>query len=109
MEELAWSAGFIDGEGTFGVQRQSGRKDIMYLQATQVDRRVLDRLRDAMGLGKVYGPYQYNRPGYRNNKPYFYYRLTGDEKVVSAAKMLWPYLSEVKRLQFIEANTRMGG
>lgn len=97
-EELAWAAGFIDGEATFGWQRQKGKKPIFYLQAGQVNRYVLDRLQSALGSGKVYGPY---KPRRKNDQPYHYFRLTGNEKVVDAVLVLWEWLSPVKRAQVI--------
>lgn len=95
-EELAWAAGFIDGEGSFGVQRNPGRKKLLYLQASQCDRRVLDRLQSALGLGKVYGPYQGRRKGHNS---YYYFRLTGPN-THEAARKIWPWLSEVKKEQY---------
>ena len=95
--ELAWCAGFIDGEGTFGIQRQKGRKsEIPYIQAGQVDRRVLDRFRSAVGVGKVYGPYAPRHPGH---SPYCYYRATGAEPTRQVYELLAPYLSEAKQEQ----------
>ena len=97
--DLAWAAGFIDGEGTFGVQRQGGKKDIPYLQASQVDRQVLDRLASIIQNGKVYGPYTSKNP---KDRPYYYYRLTGIRKTIEAGLLLLPYLSEIKHAQFNE-------
>lgn len=94
--ELAWAAGFMDGEGTFGWQRQLGRKPIPYVQATQVDRRPLDRLHLVLGIGKVYGPYV---PKRANEQPYFYFRATGVERTLSIAELLRPWLSPPKREQ----------
>jgi hypothetical protein len=96
MSELAWAAGFLDGEGSFGVYRKAGRRNLIYLQASQCDRRVLDRLQQALGAGKVYGPYEGRRKGWRT---YYYFRLTG-AKTHGAAEKIWPWLSEVKREQY---------
>ncbi len=99
-EELAWAAGFIDGEGTFGIQKQKGKKPIPYLQAGQIDRQVLDRLQEALGLGKVYGPYAPRKVAHSS---YFYFRLTGEEKVILAGDLLSEFLSPVKQDQFRRA------
>lgn len=98
--ELAWAAGFIDGEGTFGIQRQKERKDILYLQAGQVDRFVLDRLQEALELGKVYGPYKAKKIGWSE---YYYFRLTGNEKVKQAFGLLCPWLSPQKTAQYFKS------
>lgn len=97
QELLAWAAGFIDGEGSFGIQRQKGKKDILYLQAGQTDRRVLDKLRIILGDGKVYGPYSGKK---ENWSEWYYYRLTGNERVKRVYKELDKYLSAPKREQY---------
>lgn len=97
-EELAWAAGFIDGEGSFGIQKGNGkRKDLPFFSAGQVDRRVLDRLCVALEVGKVYGPYTTKNP---NENDYHYFRVTGRKKVIQIASMVWPWLSHVKREQY---------
>jgi hypothetical protein len=102
--ELAWAAGFLDGEGTLrfrgtkdpprpGKSRSSGTFTI---QASQIDRLVLDRLRAALGGGgKVYGPYT---PRSSNRKPVFAYHIAG-MAAVEAFDLLRPYLSPIKRQQ----------
>jgi len=95
--ELAWAAGFIDGEGSFGIQRQKGKKDIAYLQAGQTDREVLDRLQATIADGKVYGPYT---PRRKNDQPYYYYRLTGNKRVEEAGLKIYPWLSSRKKEQY---------
>lgn len=101
--ERAWAAGFIDGEGSFGIQNQERRKPLIYLSAGQADRRVLDRLQAVLGVGKVYGPY---KPRKKGHSEYYYYRVTG-EKVEAAAEIVWPYLSPVKREQYGGTSRRM--
>lgn len=95
--EIAWAAGFIDGEGSFGVQRQTGHPDLPYLQASQVDRYVLDRVCAALGVGKVYGPYKTSG---NVGRDYFYWRATGRERVVIAWNLISPWLSPVKKEQY---------
>lgn len=103
--ELAWAAGFLDGEGTFGIQRQKDRKPYLYVQAGQTDRQVLDRLQEAIG-GKVYGPYVQKNP---KHKPYFYFRITGNEKTKIVWETIWEWLSPVKREQALEAERKLSG
>ena len=94
--ELAWAAGFIDGEGTFGLQNKDRKNPTLYLSAGQVDREVLDRLQAALECGKVYGPY---KPHSKMQQPYFYFKVTGAGARASADK-LWPFLSSIKRAQY---------
>lgn len=101
--ELAWAAGFLDGEGTIRFRPEKTAPDgkprgygIFQIQAAQVDREVLDRLQRAMGgIGKVYGPYISKQA---NRKPYHAY-AAGGITAVEAFRRLLPYLSSVKRAQ----------
>lgn len=95
ITELAWAAGFVDGEGCFSTMRNRRDKVRNYplLTISQRDRFVLDRFMVAVGDGYVNGPYL-NRGGGA-----FYYRVNGYERVLRVAKLLWPYLSPVKQAQ----------
>ena len=101
-EELAWAAGFWDGEGSCGCYgRNDGRKrkaSNSYLRASvnQIHREVLDRFCAAVELGKVYGPYVG-----RNTQ--WEWQLHGEERVRLLFERLWPWLSSVKREQFLAA------
>jgi LAGLIDADG endonuclease len=96
--ELAWAAGFIDGEGCFSILK-GVKYSYFRLTVAQVDRRPLDRLAKIFELGNVKGPYQ--RSGVRiiqYRAPIFNWTLTG----TSAKKiynLVQPYLSEPKQEQ----------
>lgn len=98
-EELAWAAGFMDGEGNFRYndKRKYG-KGIPVVQAAQIQREPLDRLVGVLG-GKVYGPYSY-RP---EQQPYHTWSLGTFEKCQAAIAMLWPFLCSTKKAQAREA------
>jgi hypothetical protein len=93
--ELAWAAGFFDGEGCTDIQHRHGPvRSYKYvrLQVSQKDRRALDRWVDAIGLGKVRGPYEKARGDY--------YRISlSDKEARAALKLMHPYLGTVKREQ----------
>lgn len=91
--ELAWSAGFLDGEGNFCAPNESaGRiKRRFKIQACQVDREVLDRLEVALG-GSVRGPYG---PYSGNRQPYYQWCVYGPA-AKEAFALLEPYLGSVK-------------
>ncbi len=99
--ELAWAAGFWDGEGSCGCYRKNdGKKrkaSNSYLRASvnQIDREVLDRFCEAVGLGKVYGPYV-------GITTQWAWQLHG-EKVRLMFERLWPYLSRIKKEQAFAA------
>jgi hypothetical protein len=59
-EEVAWAAGFFDGEGTTGTYRDGStttKRCRIQISASQNDREVLDRFAMIVGVGKVGGPY----------------------------------------------------
>jgi len=95
--DFAWAAGLFDGEGNIRFDPRPGRKNgWCQMQMAQTDRRVLDRFRGVLGIGKVYGPYPQR---HEKSKPYFQYSAQGFESVQAAAAMLWRFLSPVKRNQ----------
>lgn len=95
--ELAWSAGFLDGEGNFSfiVRSDDKGRGRLIAQADQTDRDPLDRLCASLG-GTVYGPYVYDsRPAH---KPYYKWTASNAE-AVEAIDALMPYLSGPKLKQ----------
>lgn len=89
---VAWAAGFIEGEGSFG--RVGNRHHYVFLVcASQADREPLDRLVALFsGAISVRGP---NPPGKRD---IFRWQVTGRQaQVVYAA--IRPYLSERRKTQ----------
>lgn len=105
-EDLAWAAGFIDGEGSFAFCPRANRPGggYVHLSAGQVDRAVLDKLHSILGVGKVYGPYQ---PRKQNHSPYHYWRVYNTDAVAAALLMLRPWLSAVKIAQAERAFERL--
>ena len=94
-EELAWAAGFFDGEGYIAARNGKGVKAyrlLMRMNITQKDRRVLDRFAAAVGLGRVYGPY-------RGDRHMLQFSCEGFERVQAIVGMIWAWLSPVKREQ----------
>lgn len=92
-EELAWCAGFFDGEGHVRRTVRPGRSDGFQINIRQIDPEVLDRFREAVGgLGSVGFTVTHTRPLYQ-------YQLYTLEKVQAVVAMIWPWLSPVKRAQ----------
>ena len=98
-EELAWAAGFFDGEGWVGL---SGRGKQLSIRVVQVDRRVLDRFAAALGLGRVTGPRTRRNPKWR---PMYVYQVGGFPITQAIMAMLWRWMSPVKREQFAKASS----
>lgn len=94
--ELAWAAGFFDGEGCADIARNSQQKEYLRLVVRQKDRRPLERFQAAVGgVGAIHGPYS------RGN-PCPCWKVVGS-RAEQVAKLLWPYLSEPKREQLRRA------
>ena len=55
-EEIAWAAGFFDGEGCFSYIQKAR---YVCLRIGQSELEPLERFREAVGLGKIYGPYSH--------------------------------------------------
>jgi hypothetical protein len=96
-EELAWVAGFYDGEGSTTLTVEGyPRMNIGQLWA---NRRTLERVQRVLGLGTIYGPYDKatkSRPG---NRPQAMLSIIGYHDVQAAVAMLWTFLDEEKQQQ----------
>jgi hypothetical protein len=93
-EELAWAAGFFDGEGHVGfVERTCD----MQIGISQNTRDVLIRFRAAVGRGSVTGPYHKARGGAKN--PHYRFSVRG-KGVTETMNRLLEWLSTPKREQY---------
>jgi hypothetical protein len=88
--ELAWAAGFFDGEGNANASGGT-----FALRMPQIHPEVLERFRSAVGLGKVYGPYPATQP---NRQPQWRYEVAGLSAKI-AYEQIRPYLGSVKKEQ----------
>src|ERR1700694_1953432 len=96
-EEIIWAAGFFDGEGHFGFRSTPWNTKMLVLSIAQIDRRVLDRFREAVfGLGKIYGPYKHGR---KNESPYWLFSSNRFEPTQAIVAALYQFLSPVKQEQ----------
>lgn len=105
--EVAWAAGFFDGEGSIFVNKQrvprperagSPVYDIVSpnISISQVDRRPLERFARVVGGREVSGPY---KPRHEKAREYYRWDACGRPSVHRVLCILWPYLSEAKREQ----------
>ena len=97
-EELAWAAGFFDGEGCFSWRKTRDPRGKVLVTITQVDPEVLEKFKAAVGVGNVLGPYN-RRPDDLGQRPYWLYRVQG-RGATKVALDMWPWLGTVKRLQY---------
>ncbi len=94
--ELAWAAGFFDGEGWSYQIRKTGvqGQTLIYTQigVAQKDIRPLKRFHEAVGgVGAIY-------TGGTSNT--YQWRVTGTQ-ADAVMELLWDYLSEPKREQYL--------
>jgi hypothetical protein len=87
--EIAWAAGFFDGEGTTSHRPKHSTR----IQISQKEPGLLHRFADAVGSGSVRGPYR-NGTGH-----VWQYRVSNRRDVAAVIALLWPYLGEIKKAQ----------
>lgn len=106
--EVAWAAGFFDGEG-FVYATMQGKYMAFHLQVVQSGEsmpHVISRFQKAIGLegGFIFGP---QRPYGVQRLPKWGYRLSNKKRITEAMEKLYPFLSEVKRAQWDAVKARM--
>lgn len=95
--ELAWAAGFFDGEGTTsGLIYMNPQSRHFTLSVAQVELQPLERFRKAVGgMGTIYW-----------RERIHCYAINGAD-AKHALDLLWPYMSEPKRKQATQAMLRV--
>lgn len=95
----AWAAGLFDGEGSVSLTGD----DRLLLQLKMTDEVTVRRFCDAVGFGKVYGPYK-NRTGEKDGYPRsdFHVWVARGENANGAWAVIWPWLSDVRRNRMAE-------
>lgn len=98
-EELAWAAGFLDGEGCFTGAYRTVTKDTRtfypLLTVSQVHRPSLRRLQRVFHAGSII-----KRPAQQVGwSDQWLYQVNGFEKVQAITAMVWIWLGRVKREQ----------
>ena len=94
-EDLAWAAGFFDGEGCFYARKQHG-KYYATMETDQVDPEVLAKCQRITGLGKVKGPY---KQGNVKHQDQWRWQTLGFAHTQALVAMLWTWLGTKKRNQ----------
>ena len=94
--EVAWAAGFFDGEGNTCASRTRGKVRSIHMSVSQCERSPLERFVEAVGHGIIHGPYARNGG---TTRPIWTVRINGRPKVAEVLELLRPYLCEFKIAQ----------
>lgn len=93
--EVAWAAGFFDGEGTTSVLKTTRDKySYLRMSLSQKNLECLERFHSILGVGKIYKS---------KTRDIYSWNCYKYEEVQQALDLLWPYLSEIKRQQATKA------
>lgn len=85
--EVAWAAGFFEGEGS--ITASGGR---LTVRIHNTDTEPLERFASIVVFGEVYGPYERNdRDGYKR-KPFWAW-VAQEYDALEVLELLWPWLS----------------
>lgn len=102
--ELAWAAGFYDGEGGCYVRKVRSYRALQ-LAVAQSDMQPLVRFQAAIGgFGWIIplGPCRWAK------RPRYKWYMYGRARIEAVTDMLWPYLCSAKRAQIISAFIEVG-
>ncbi len=104
-EDLAWAAGFFDGECNFFSQQKKGHTRFI-IQIGQKYPQVLENLVRIFPFSRITGPYEH-RGKYRfpkKSQPMYYRWSVQDfEHAQYVVACVWPWLGEVKKEQIKSA------
>lgn len=100
--DIAWFAGFFEGEGSVRLGSQSHKKNgrsygTPIIDICQVNKEPLEKCLELFPTGHLYGPYQYSS----NRQPHYRFALCGRGSIEALFKLIDPLLSTRRREQFI--------
>ena len=102
-EDLAWVAGFFDGEGCITPRKyhpKSGGPSTYYAQMCTVQNslEVLEKCKRVTGIGHISGPQQ---KLFLKGKTRYQWQANGFEQIQALLAMMWEWLGTKKREQAI--------
>jgi hypothetical protein len=100
-KELAWAAGFLEGEGTFHVQGRSrkttGYNGVPSISAVQVQKWPVERLQEILG-GRIYHCAKVQDRWSSKRQPYWKWTMAG-RAAAGVMLTIYPYLSPKRQQQ----------
>jgi len=97
--ELAWCAGFFDGEGSIGKPSISDRSNSPIIQIGQKLLGPLTRFKNAVGCGNI-NYYNHKRAVKGRDEYYYHYRITNFEHSQHVMCLLWNWLEPTKKEKY---------
>jgi hypothetical protein len=92
ITDLAWAAGFFDGEGCTYLQRYSGQnRTCVVLKIVQKDHQVLDKWSSIFKVGTCY---------FNENRQMYSWQSNTFHQSQFVICLIWPWLGEKKREQY---------
>jgi hypothetical protein len=92
--DLAWAAGFFDGEGWANRQRRGVNSRINQASLDGVPE-VLTKFKRIVGVGRIHGPVLVE-----GRQPLYYWEATSRPDLVQVVERIGPWLCPVKRAEF---------
>ena len=97
--ELAWAAGFFDGEGCTSVlSAKRDRYTYLRMGVSQKNPALLEKFQRIVGCGKIYKS---------NQRPIHSWDCYIEKDCEAVLAMLWPYIGEQKRKQADTARAKV--
>lgn len=93
--DVAWAAGVFEGEGCWYYHRR-GKVRRICAQVQMTDRDVLDRLKEAVEMGRVSGP---NGPYGTSKLPRYTFIVSGRANTEKLFQLFSPWLSPRRSMQ----------
>lgn len=100
VSEIAWAAGFFDGEGTTSILSAKRDKwEYVRMGVSQKEIGPLEKFQQAVnGLGRIYKV---------NTRQIYSWNVYKKEDVIEVLNILWPYLYETKKKQALKCFERL--
>jgi hypothetical protein len=95
-EDLAWVAGFFDGEGYAGITKQKAYRHPR-VSVSQKRPEPLLKIKRIMGFGTINGPYL---GGPNRDRISYRYQVSSFEHAQAFGALIWTWLGSAKRNQF---------
>jgi hypothetical protein len=91
LEQIAWAAGFFEGEGTILLSGES-----LHVRIGNTDKEIIHRFADILEVGAIYGPYPpYGGTSHRRKDLWVW--IARDEAGLDAIALMWPWLGSRRR------------